>query len=93
MLSAVASTSSLVTCLPSSTSSPSSTQMRRKHSENATESLYRKWSHLGTPPRSSASIAAIPLRATLSMSAKDRAKKFSERIASWVSMSICECFE
>uniref|UniRef100_A0A8R1HNY2 Uncharacterized protein n=1 Tax=Caenorhabditis japonica TaxID=281687 RepID=A0A8R1HNY2_CAEJA len=85
-----------------STSSLNSTHHhRRKISEftepaTPTEALYRKWSHIGTPPRSSTSTtisAGIAPRGTfpsLSMSAKDRARKFSERIASWVSMSICE---
>ncbi|KAF1767167.1 hypothetical protein GCK72_007126 [Caenorhabditis remanei] len=97
MLSAVASTSSLIQF---STSSPLASQRKISEISNPTESLYRKWSHVGTPPRSSTSTMIAGngssnhqkgvLQSTLSMSAKDRARKFSEKIASWVSMSICE---
>ncbi|EFP10167.1 hypothetical protein CRE_24604 [Caenorhabditis remanei] len=98
MLSAVASTSSLIQF---STSSPLASRRKISEISNPTESLYRKWSHVGTPPRSSTSTMIAGngssnyhhhqkgvLQSTLSMSAKDRARKFSEKIASWVSMSI-----
>ncbi|CAL2034390.1 unnamed protein product [Caenorhabditis brenneri] len=94
MLSAVASTSSLIQF---SSSSPLASRRKISEISNPTESLYRKWSHVGTPPRSSTSTTIAGgnggkgvLQSTLSMSAKDRARKFSEKIASWVSMSICE---
>ncbi|UMM20251.1 hypothetical protein L5515_015580 [Caenorhabditis briggsae] len=92
MLSAVASTSSLIQF---TTSSPLASRRKISEISNPTESLYRKWSHVGTPPRSSTSTMITGgihqkgvLQSTLSMSAKDRARKFSEKIASWVSMSI-----
>ncbi|ULU08314.1 hypothetical protein L3Y34_019461 [Caenorhabditis briggsae] len=94
MLSAVASTSSLIQF---TTSSPLASRRKISEISNPTESLYRKWSHVGTPPRCSTSTMIAGgiqqkgvLQLTLSMSAKDRARKFSEKIASWVSMSICK---